>query len=111
MPGLLSTLARICEDNGDFVISDNIVDAWEDTEEGCILEFSSEEQDTGTGSFLKDNVGNAGVDFDEDCSFKDIWSKKVGDETGVDANVIDVGIVAINHMDNKEIEEKLDKEL
>ena len=60
---------------------------------------------------MKDNVGNAGVDFDEDCSFKDIWSKKVGDETGVDANFIDVGIVAINHMDNKEIEEKLDKEL
>ena len=93
------------------VISDNLVYVWEDTEEGCILEFSSEEQDTGTGSFLKDNVGNAGVDFDEDCSFKDIWSKKVGDETGVDANFIDVGIVAINHMDNKEIEEKLDKEL
>ena len=87
------------------VISDNIVDAWEDTEEGCILEFSSEEQDTGTGSFLKDNIGNAGVDFDEDCSFKDIWSKKV------DVNIIDDGIVAINYKDNKEIEEKLDKEL
>ena len=60
---------------------------------------------------MKDNFDNAGVDFDVDCSSKDIWSKKVGDETEVDANVIDDGIVAINHKDNKEIEEKLDKEL
>ena len=60
---------------------------------------------------MKDNFDNAGVDFDEDCSSKDIWSKKVGDETEVDANVIDDGIVAINYKDNKEIEEKLDKEL
>ena len=35
----------------------------------------------------------------------------MGDETQVDANVIDDGIVAINHKDNKEIEEKLDAEL
>ena len=42
---------------------------------------------------------------------QDIWSKKMGDETQVDANVIDDGIVAINHKDNKEIEEKLDVEL
>ena len=50
---------------------------------------------------MKDNFDNAGVDFDEDCSLKDIWSKKVGGETEVDANVIDESIVAINQKDNK----------